>query len=414
MHVLLATNNLFPEPSATGSGRYNHEVGRRLVDRGHDVSVVTRRRDGTPVRERVAGMDVWRYDASIPRLPMTLRTIDRCVASIHAAEPIDLASFHGALSSFGVDRALPDRIPRTYTLHGLWAVEYRERTDATNAWEAPWHRLNREFRQRIESRVMGNCETVIVLSEFMRKRLADFHPRVRSSTVIPGGVDVDRFAPRAGSDVDQAASETDRLATRAASQTDRFDPDACNFLTIRRLTPRMGLETLLDAFAEVHRENGDTHLSIGGSGPLQDELESRAVDRGIDSAVTFLGYVPDDRLAATYAAADAFVLPTLELEGFGLATLEALSAGTPAIGTTAGATPEILRDLEGAPAVPESLLVPPGDAERMAALMSAWAQLPPSERAKAGEASRSYVLESGYTWEAVTDRVERLFERIRA
>ncbi|SFS41330.1 glycosyltransferase family 4 protein [Halostagnicola kamekurae] len=406
MHVLLATNNLFPEPSATGSGRYNYEVGRRLVERGHDVSVVTRRRDSAPVRERVAGMDVWRYDASIPRLPMTLRTIDRCVASIDSAKPIDLASFHGALSSFGVDRALPDRIPRTYTLHGLWAVEYRERTDATSAWEAPWHRLNRKFRQRIEGRVMGNCETVIVLSEFMRKRLADFHPRVRSSTVIPGGVDVDRFAPRAGSDVDRV--------DQAASETDHFDPDACNFLTIRRLTPRMGLETLLDAFAEVHRENGDTHLYIGGSGPLRSELESRAVDRGIDSAVTFLGYVPDDRLAAAYAAADAFVLPTLELEGFGLATLEALSAGTPAIGTTAGATPEILEDLEDEPAVPESLLVPPGDADRMAALMSAWARVPPSERAAAGEASRSYVLESGYTWEAVTDRVERLFERISA
>jgi len=87
MHVLSATNNLYPDPEATGSGRYNYEVGRELIERGHDVSVVTRLRGDAHARETVDGMDVYRYDASIPRLPATLREIDRTVASIESNAP---------------------------------------------------------------------------------------------------------------------------------------------------------------------------------------------------------------------------------------------------------------------------------------------------------------------------------------
>jgi glycosyltransferase involved in cell wall biosynthesis len=43
-----------------------------------------------------------------------------------------------------------------------------------------------------------------------------------------------------------------------------------------------------------------------------------------------------------YQAADIFVLPTVELEGFGLVTLEALASGTPVLGTPVGGTQEIL------------------------------------------------------------------------
>jgi SAM-dependent methyltransferase len=58
------------------------------------------------------------------------------------------------------------------------------------------------------------------------------------------------------------------------------------------------------------------------------------------------GYIPDAALPQYYQAADAFVLPTRELEGFGLITVEALASGTPVLATAIGATPEILRPLD--------------------------------------------------------------------
>lgn len=404
MHVLAATNNLFPDAGATGSGRYNYEVGRRLADRGHRVSVLTRRRGDAPERETVAGMDVHRYRASVPRLPWALRALRRRVEAVEAAEPVDLASFHGALSSLGVDRALPDSTPRTYTIHGLWAVEYDLRAPDGGVLSAPWHWLNRRLRRRVEARTVARSDRVVVLSEYMRDRVERFHPGAPPIEVVPGGADVSRFAP-------EAATDGSRSPTDAVADESRPAADGPTFLTVRRLTPRMGLATLLESFASVVETAPDARLYVGGDGPLREDLEARARSLGVDDAVTFLGYVPEDDLAATYAAADVFVLPTLSLEGFGLVTLEALAAGTPVVGTRAGATPEILGDLEGDPAIPEPLLVAPADPGELAARLAGWADLSAAERARAGETCSTYVREAGYTWADVTDRVEALFER---
>jgi glycosyltransferase involved in cell wall biosynthesis len=230
----------------------------------------------------------------------------------------------------------------------------------------------------------------------MRERLARFHPDAPETAVIPGGVDASRFTP-------EARPPPDALGSHDIS-----------FLTVRRLTPRMGLETLVEAFADVTRSHPGAHLYVGGDGPRREALETRAATLGIQSSVTFLGYVPDADLAATYAAADVFVLPTIEFEGFGLVTLEALAAETPVVGTRAGATPELLGELERSAAVPEQLLVPPGDADALASAMAAWAGVSDAQAAEAGSACRSHVFDSGYTWERVTDRIEALFERVRA
>lgn len=396
MHILAATNNLFPESNATGSGRYNHEVGKQLVERGHTVSVITRQRGDRPSSETIAGMDVRRYRASIPSLPSTVREIGRLVESIAEKESIDVVSFHGALSSLGVDFAVSNYIPRIYTIHGLWAAEYRQKTSDTSRLLAPWRWVNGELRQRIESRLVGRSDSVVILSEFMKNRLDKFHPRAPPSTVIPGGVDTERFTP-----------QNEPLPEMASRET-------VNFLTVRRLTRRMGIETLLDAFARIAEIDTDMHLYIGGDGPLRNELETQARRRGIESTVTFLGYVPEERLAQTYAAADVFVLPTIALEGFGLATLESLSTGTPVIGTNVGATPELLGELEHKSQVPEQLLVDADDAGQLGSLMAAWARLSSEEREQAGGTCRSSIFESGYTWAQITERIEQLMNSLRS
>ncbi|GGN09849.1 glycosyltransferase family 4 protein [Halarchaeum nitratireducens] len=401
MHVLAATNNLFPEPEATGSGRYNYEVGRRLAARGHRVSVLTRRRGDAPARETVAGMDVRRYRASIPRLPWTLRAVERRVRAIERDASIDVACFHGALGSFGVDLALPDAVPRTYTVHGLWATEYDERAPDASGLERPWRWANRTLRDRIEDRTLARSDATVVLSEFMRERVAAAHPDAPPITVLPGGADAERFAPHAAGGEPSTAAKN-RVADRHRTE----------FLTVRRLTPRMGLHTLVDAFAAVVASGADVGLTIGGAGPEREGLEARAAARGVADRVTFAGYVPEERLPATYARSDAFVLPTLAHEGFGLATVEALAAGTPVVGTTAGATPEILGPLESEPAIPARCLVPPGDSAALAEALAAWHRTDDGARARASAACRAHALDAGYTWARVTDRVEALLERV--
>jgi glycosyltransferase involved in cell wall biosynthesis len=67
---------------------------------------------------------------------------------------------------------------------------------------------------------------------------------------------------------------------------------------------------------------------------------------GLSDCVRLVGFVPDDVLPMMYAAADAFVLPTAELECFGIIALESLACGRPVLATPVGAIPEILQQVE--------------------------------------------------------------------
>ena len=117
--------------------------------------------------------------------------------------------------------------------------------------------------------------------------------------------------------------------------------------------------------------------------------------------VTFLGAISDSELPSYYQAADLFVLPTLELEGFGLVTLEALACGTPVVGTPAGATPEILNPLDF------RLVAEDVTAEAIArAVRGAVEQelLAPAMRQRC----RAYV-ENNYSWRSHVELHEKLY-----
>jgi glycosyltransferase involved in cell wall biosynthesis len=58
------------------------------------------------------------------------------------------------------------------------------------------------------------------------------------------------------------------------------------------------------------------------------------------------GFIPNDKLAKYYNAADYFILPTRKLEGFGLVTPESMACGTPVCGTPIGGTKEILANFD--------------------------------------------------------------------
>jgi glycosyltransferase involved in cell wall biosynthesis len=116
-------------------------------------------------------------------------------------------------------------------------------------------------------------------------------------------------------------------------------------LAVRRLVRRMGLEDLIDAIKLLKRRVPDVLLLIAGKGRLQDELQARITEAGLDDNVKLLGFVPDQHLAALYRASTISVVPTVALEGFGLITVESLASGTPVLVTPVGGLPEAVAGL---------------------------------------------------------------------
>jgi glycogen(starch) synthase len=75
-------------------------------------------------------------------------------------------------------------------------------------------------------------------------------------------------------------------------------------------------------------------------------LEQLAHELALEDCTRFIGHVADEALPDMYAATDAFVLPTTELECFGLIALEAMASGRPVLATPVGAIPEMLKPIE--------------------------------------------------------------------
>jgi glycosyltransferase involved in cell wall biosynthesis len=103
----------------------------------------------------------------------------------------------------------------------------------------------------------------VALSEYTREKLQRTYGLAPSKvSVIPGGVDLERFRP---------STDEAQIRTRIGLPEDKFI-----LFTVRNLVPRMGLENLISAFEIVQNGRPDLLLVIGGEGPLEKALREQA------------------------------------------------------------------------------------------------------------------------------------------
>ena len=115
-------------------------------------------------------------------------------------------------------------------------------------------------------------------------------------------------------------------------------------LYVGTIEPRKNLTRLLHAWEPLYRAGEAPPLVIvGRRGWLSDDFYAALEASPARDAVIFTGYVADADLPALYAAATAFVFPSL-YEGFGLPPLEALAVGTPVICSNTSSLPEVVGD----------------------------------------------------------------------
>jgi glycosyltransferase involved in cell wall biosynthesis len=117
-----------------------------------------------------------------------------------------------------------------------------------------------------------------------------------------------------------------------------------------RIQVHKNLPRLIDAFAVVkaqlenHWKLHSVKLIIIGDdiGALP-EVRHAVLRTRVQDSVRFLGFVPIETLRVFYAAAEAFVFPSL-YEGFGMPPLEAMAHGTPVVTSNVSSLPEAVGD----------------------------------------------------------------------
>jgi glycosyltransferase involved in cell wall biosynthesis len=205
-------------------------------------------------------------------------------------------------------------------------------------------------------------------------------------SVIPFGVDVDRF----------------RSAAAATRQELGLSEDRAVIGTVCRLVePKKGLSILLQAMGELKRQFGQPpcQLLIVGDGPARTTLESLRDRSGLSGWVVFAGTRRD--IPGVLHAMDVFVLPSL-YEGFGIAILEAMAAGKAVVATRVGGIPEFVVPGE------TGLLVEPGNAMALAEAIGCLLRDPEQAR-HMGNRGRMRVL-AGFQMATVVHRHEQVYE----
>jgi glycosyltransferase involved in cell wall biosynthesis len=196
--------------------------------------------------------------------------------------------------------------------------------------------------------------------------------------VLPPGIDDELWSPAAA----DAGGEGDPVV-----------------LFLANLRIRKGVMVLLDAFERLAAQRPDVRLRIGGSGPLEGDVQRRVAASRARDRIELLGHVERARAPDLIRGGDVFCAPSFA-EPFGMSVLEAMACGRPVVATDAGGTRHLVGGDGGR-------LVPPGDAAALAAALGELVA-DPGLRRRMGTHNRRTV-EQRFSWSRVGDRLEAAY-----
>ncbi len=158
--------------------------------------------------------------------------------------------------------------------------------------------------------------------------------------------------------------QVDRAALRASLG---IPATATVIGTVGRLVPQKGYYHLIQAARTLLPQRPDTYFLIIGDGILANELRAQAAATGVSERILFTGARGD--VEALYQVMDTFVSSSL-WEGLPTVLMESMASRVPVIATAVAGNQElVIHEHTG-------VLVPPGDAEALAAAISRMIEQP--------------------------------------
>jgi glycosyltransferase involved in cell wall biosynthesis len=299
-----------------GNVTYGREVTNALLDRGHQVSFIHFAPD-TPPEQPLDCPEVpipFLYKSQIYTIP-SLKSSKVLTQALRQLKP-DLV--HASLTLSPLDFLLPEicaelGIPLVATFHPPFD---RKRRNFTSGTQHLMYQLYAPF--------LANYNRVIVFSRIQRDLLVRLGVPLERVTVIPNGVDVQKYSP-----------DFSKLKTQLNAQR--------IFVYQGRIAPEKNVESLLRAWKQAEMGTG-SKLVIVGNGSSAPSLMSAY---GADHSIIWMGFVADEQQRIQILrGSDVFILPSL-VEGLSLSLLEAMACGVACLATDAGADGEVLEEGAG-------------------------------------------------------------------
>jgi glycosyltransferase involved in cell wall biosynthesis len=312
---ILIVNSEHP-PLGGGAGNASANLGKKLVEFGDDVTILTCSHGDYPRTEIEDGVRIRRVvsirknvSSSSPfeQLTFMLGAVVEGLSFINNWKPDVIITFFGIPSGpVGLVGKMLFGIPYIVSLRGGDVPGFRTYDFGII------HKISSPFLKVI----WKQAGAVVANSQGLKKLASSFNSDIPCQ-VITNGVNLDFF------------------------QSKRLYSDDLHLLFVGRLVYQKGLDLLLKALANLNEY--PWQLSIVGDGPQRDTLQDLAVSLGMRDRIHFLGWNTHEELKNKYQEASIFVFPSRD-EGMPNAVLEAMASGLPVIASNISGNEELIQD----------------------------------------------------------------------
>ena len=325
MKILMLTWE-YPPRIVGGIARVVHDLSKRLIKDGHEVTVVTyRENSNVPEYENDKGVNVYRVDNYMIHpnnfidwiMQLNFNLISKATEIINKEGNFDVIHAHDWLVAYAA-KTLKNSfgIPIVATIHATEAGRNSGIHDDTQ-----------RYINDTEWLLTYEATEVIVNSNFMKNDIQrSFGLPFDKINVISNGINLNNFT---GIDRDYT------FRRQYAMDNEKI------ILYVGRLVYEKGIQHLISAMPKILENYHDSKLIIAGRGGMLDELKAQAEYMGLKDKVYFTGYLDSKKVQKMYKCADVAVFPST-YEPFGIVALEAMLAGVPTVVSDIGGLGEIV------------------------------------------------------------------------
>ncbi len=327
MKILIATDTYYPH--VNGAAYFTYRLAHALSTAGHQVFVIAPSESFTNTKKVDKAVVVYGMrSVPIPNYPKfrvspsplhTMHSVEKIVKEI-SPDIIHLQQ-HFLISKtvFAVGKKL--NIPMIGTNHflpeNLTGFLSLPKAVKNKIISYGWHQFLKVFDE---------LQVVTTPTATAAKFIQDIG---LNKNVVPvsNGIDLKRFKP---------STQKDYIRSRYHTDNGKI------LLFVGRLDKDKRLDLVLQAMPMI-LQKCNIQLVIAGIGSQRGKLETQSSKLGIDSHVTFTGFILDKDLPQLYQGADAFIIAGIaELQS--IATMEAMASGLPIIAADSKALPELVKN----------------------------------------------------------------------
>jgi glycosyltransferase involved in cell wall biosynthesis len=365
-----------PFPPKEGIGYYTYNLSKKLIEKGHEVIVITRGSWNKIQRQVIEDIDVIRVPF-VPIYPFYLKIhgifVNKVLKSLESQ--IDIVHIHSPLPPF-----VKTSHPMITTVHTPMLTDFRQ--VKIKSFYSLFSKISARFISfPLEKKLIQSSNIITTVSKSVAQELKEFYSESKSIDVVENGVDEKFFCPK-------------KEKTKENIKYGIF---------VGRIDREKGLFDLVECGKYICKERPEFYFIIAGKGRDLKNLKNKAKKVGLQDKFIFLGQVDKENLVKLYQDATLFIFPSYH-EGLPSVVLEAMSCGLPIIATDVRGNRDLITHKEN------GIIIPPREPKKIAEAIN---MLLGDEKLmeNLGKNARDTIIKR-YTWDIATNKMLKCYKSL--